>query len=492
VSAAGLSLNLLHNSSYRQTRIFLFAGFGGLLLLMAILGLSAISSLYRIELREEKIRQEYLVRDRALESLRSNAYVSGTCIRDFLLAADDRLAADSKAQFLQTQDEIESQLAQYQGLVSARAREPFLRFRNDLYSWFEALKPVLQWDAEARRLRGYNFMLEQLSPRRRAVLDSADRVHGVAERDLEESSDAVGAMVSSSRYRLMILMGLTLLTGVILTSVALWRLLRLEEEASQRFQEVLKAREESKRLSVELLSAQETERRRISRELHDEVGQVLSAIALAIGGARSALKSGDRGEVFRELDRVQGMIQQNMGVVRNIALLLRPTMLDDLGLVPALKWLAREFSRDGLVQVDFVADAFLDNLPDEHRTCIFRVVQEAVRNSVRHSGARLVRISLNPLDAAPDCPAIRGSVQDDGKGFEPNQEKGLGLTGMEERVLHLGGRLRVESKPGRGTIVSFELPLARALRNEISIACSCEDSLPHEGDHVQISPFRTA
>ncbi len=492
MSATNSSLNLSQSSSYRQTRIFLFAGFGGLLLLMVIMGLSAISSLYRIELREEKVRQEYLVRDRALETLRSNTYVSGTYIRDFLFAADDRLAADSKAQFLQTQDEIESQLARYQSLVSARAREPFFRFRNDLLSWFGALKPVLQWDADARRLKGYDFMLDQVSPRRRAVLDSADRVHQIAEQDLEESSDAVAAMVSSSRSQLMILMGLTVMTGVILTSVALWRLLRLEEEASQRFQEVLKAREESKRLSVELLSAQETERRRISRELHDEVGQVLSAIALAIGGARSALKSDDRGEVFRELDRVQQMIEQNMGVVRNIALLLRPTMLDDLGLVPALKWLAREFSRSDSVQVEFVADAFLDNLPDEHRTCIFRVVQEALRNAARHSGARLVRICLSPLDASPDCPAIRGSVQDDGKGFDPDREKGLGLIGMEERVLHLGGRLQVESRPGRGTIVSFELPLARALRNEISEAHSGEDSRSHETGHVQISPFRTA
>jgi signal transduction histidine kinase len=489
VSATKSSLNLRQNSSYRQTRIFLFAGFGGLLLLMVILGLSAISSLYRIELREEKIRKEYLVRDRALESLRSNTYVSGTYIRDFLFAADDRLAAASKAQFLQTQNEIESQLVRYQALVSAGAREPFLQFRNDLHSWFDALKPVLEWDAEARRLRGYDFMLEQVSPRRRAVLDSADRVHLIAERDLEESSDAVGAMVSSSRSQLMMLMGFTVLVGLVLTSVALWRLLRLEDEASQRFQEVLKAREELKRLSAELLSAQETERRRISRELHDEVGQVLSAIALGIGGARAALRSDDRGEVFHQLDRVQKMIEQNMGVVRNIALLLRPTMLDDLGLVPALKWLAREFSRGGSVQVDFVAEAFLDDLPDDHRTCIFRVVQEAVRNAARHSGARLVRIYLSPLDAAPGHPTIRGSVQDDGKGFDPNQEKGLGLIGIEERVLHLGGRLQVESEPGRGTIVSFELPLARALSPEIG---SGEGSPAHDGDHVQISPFRTA
>ena len=449
-------LNLRQSSSDRQTRLFLFAGFGGLLLLLAILGLSAISSLYRIELREEKIRQEYLVRDRALEKLRANTYVSGTFLRDFLQAANDRLAGASKDQFLGKEREIESELDEYQSLATAGAREPFAEFRKDLQAWFDILTPVLSWDAETRGAKGYGFMQEQLLPRRSVVLDAADRVHELAERDLERSSEAVGDMVASARYRLVALMGLTLLIGVSLAGVALWRLLRLEAESSQRFQEVLKTREELKRLSVELLSAQETERRRISRELHDEVGQVLSAISLGLGGARSALKNGDREEVLGQLGRIQEMIESNMGVVRNIALLLRPTMLDDLCLVPALKWLAREVSRNGSVDVDFVAESFLDDLPEEHRTCIFRVVQEAVRNAARHAGARHVRIWLRQ-----EPEAIRASVQDDGKGFDPAQEKGLGMIGMEERVFHLGGHLRVDSEPGRGTIVSFELPQAQ-------------------------------
>jgi signal transduction histidine kinase len=266
----------------------------------------------------------------------------------------------------------------------------------------------------------------------------------------------------------MMLLGLIVLTGVAVAGVALWRLLRLENESAQRFGEVLKTREELKRLSAELLSAQEMERRRISRELHDEVGQVLSAISLEIGGARSALKEGNRAEVLSQLQRVQKMIESNMGVVRNIALLLRPTMLDDLGLAPALKWLAREASRSGPAEVDFVSEAFPDDLPEEHRTCIFRVVQEAVRNAARHSGARMVRIYVSPTEGG-----IRASVQDDGRGFDPVHEKGLGMIGMEERVLHLGGRLRIDSEPGRGTVVSFELPLPTA-------------------DQVQMRPFRTA
>ena len=474
MSATKSSLNLRQDSSYRQTRIFLFAGFGGLLLLMSILGLSAISSIYRIELQEEKIRKEYLVRDRALENLRSNTYLSGTFIRDFLLAGDDRRATQSKAQFLDKKHDIQTELESYRDLVTPQTRQPFLQFRDELLSWFGTLQPVLEWGAATRRLKGYALMQDQVLARRTVVLESADRVQQVAERDLERSSEAVGSMVSDLRFQLMVLIALTVLTGVVLAAVVLWRLLRLENESSLRFQEVLKTREELKRLSAELLSAQETERRRISRELHDEVGQVLSAIAFGLGSARSALKGDNREEVLRQLQVLLEMIERNIGVVRNIALLLRPTMLDDLGLVPALKWLAREVSRSSSADVDFVPDAFLDELPEEHRTCIFRVVQEAVRNAARHSGAQLIRIYLRQ-----EASAIRASVQDDGRGFDPAQERGLGMIGMQERVVQLGGRLQVDSEPGRGTIVSFELPMPPTGSN-------CEE------DQVQISPLRTA
>jgi signal transduction histidine kinase len=474
MSSSKSSLNRSQDSSYRQTRIFLFAGFGGLLLLMSILGLSAISSIRRIELQEEKIRKEYLVRDRALENLRSNTYLSGTFIRDFVLAGDDRRAARSKAQFLDKERVIQAELESYRNLIPPQTRGPFLQFRGELLLWLSDLRPVLEWDAATRRLKGYALMQDQVLPRRTGVLESVDRVQQVAERDLEQSSEAAGNMVSDLRFRLMVLIALTVLTGVVLAAVVLWRLLKLDNESSLRFQEVLRTREELKRLSAELLSAQETERRRISRELHDEVGQVLSAIALGLGSARSALKDDNREEVFRQLQTLLEMIERNIGVVRNIALLLRPTMLDDLGLVPALKWLAREVSRSSSTDVDFVPDAFLDELPEEHRTCIFRVVQEAVRNAARHSGARLIRIYLRQ-----EASAIRASVQDDGRGFDPAQEKGLGMIGMQERVTHLGGRLQVDSEPGSGTIVSFELPVPPTGSNS-------------EEDQVQIRPLRTA
>jgi signal transduction histidine kinase len=130
-------------------------------------------------------------------------------------------------------------------------------------------------------------------------------------------------------------------------------------------------------------------------------------------------------------------------------------MLDDLGLIPAVQWQAREISRTSNVSVQVNAGTVSENLPDEHRTCIYRIVQEALRNVVRHANAKSVRILLNQRSDE-----LVLAIQDDGQGFVPEREKGLGLLGMEERVTHLHGSFRIESTPGVGTSIRVELPFS--------------------------------
>jgi signal transduction histidine kinase len=286
-------------------------------------------------------------------------------------------------------------------------------------------------------------------------------------------------LLSSFRTKLLILLALTAVGGLTLAGVALWRLFGLESESQRRFAEVVGAREESKRLSTELVSAQENERRRISRELHDEVGQVLSAIMLGLGGLRSALRENDSAEAARQLQLVEDMTERNARVVRNISLLLRPTMLDDLGLIPALKWLAREVSRTGSMEVEVISESFADDVPDAHRTCVFRVVQEALRNASRHSGAAHALVYIEDVKER-----LRLRIEDDGKGFVPSLETGLGLLSMQERVVNLSGTIRVDSSPGRGAVITVELPLPA---NSSARHTPPGETLVHE-----IRPFRTA
>jgi len=142
-------------------------------------------------------------------------------------------------------------------------------------------------------------------------------------------------------------------------------------------------------------------------------------------------------------------------VVRNMSLLLRPSMLDDLGLVPALQWQAREVWKRSGVWVEVDAETVPEELPEEHRTCIYRIVQEALHNCVQHAEAHHVKITVKREKAG-----LRLAIEDDGKGFRPNREKGMGLLGMQERVTHLGGQFAIESAPASGTVLRVALPLA--------------------------------
>jgi len=472
------SLSEGQGASHRQTRILLWVGFGGLVLLMGVLGLSALSFLYQIEIRQEKIRREYVERDRTLEELRSSLYLSGTYARDYLLDTSEGLAARHRELFIETRRKIENGLAEYSRLVRPDERETFQQLGQGVTDYFNAILPALDWGSEERRQRGYAFIEQEVLPRRMMAVSLADQIQQFSEKQLEVSSQAVSDLFASFRVKLFVLLVLTIATSILLAGMALRRILRLERQSDRRFEEALHAQAELKRLSSELVSVQESERGRISRELHDEVGQVLYAVVLGLGNLGSSLKNGNIKEALRQLDVVLEMTQRNVSVVRNISLLLRPAMLDDLGFVPALRWLAKEVSRTSSVQVDLVAEDCPDDLAEEHRTCIFRVVQEAVRNASRHSGARQVRVYVQRGNQK-----LRTSVQDDGKGFKPGEEKGFGILGMQERVGRLGGTFSITSELGRGTIVSFELPLPEDL--------GCRPAAPVEADH-ETNPLRTA
>jgi signal transduction histidine kinase len=459
--------------------VLLWTGFGGLLLLMCGSGLSAISFLYQIEIRQEKLRHEFVERDRTLERLRSSIYLTGTYIRDYLLDNNEVLAAKHKAQFLAMRRVVDSGLDEYGRMLRNEEQKPFQQLRSELATYFETLNPALAWSAAERKEQGLGLIQEEVLPRRMTAVTLADQVQRVSEQQLETSSQQVGELFTSFRRNLIVLLTLSVLIGIALASVTMWRLFRLEDEAEARYREVLHARGELQKLSAELVSAQESERRRLSRELHDQVGQVLSALMLTLGNLGSSIKANRPEEALRELQMAQGMTEENAQVVRNLSLLLRPTMLDDLGLLSALKWLAREVSRNSALQVDVAAEDCPDDLPEEHRTCVYRVAQEAVRNVSRHAAARHVRVYIRR-----DGQKLLVSIQDDGKGFDAGQETGIGILGMKERLARLGGTLTVESERGRGTIVAFELPLPEHFE---------EQRAPREfPEHHETSPLRTA
>src|SRR5262249_30683913 len=220
-------------------------------------------------------------------------------------------------------------------------------------------------------------------------------------------------------------------------SFTIWRTVSLERALEQRYQGVLRTQSELKELSARLLSAQEEERKAISRELHDEVGESLSALLMEAGIAATRVPE-NAVDIRPHVESIKRLAEASVNVIRNMTLLLRPSMLDDFGLVPALEWQAREVSKRTGMRVQVTAAEGAAELPDALKTCVYRVVQEALNNCSRHAQARLVRVTVRQQDSK-----ITLTVEDDGCGFEAGRTRGLGLVGMEERVRHLGGEFEI-------------------------------------------------
>ena len=430
----------------------LWIGFTGLLVLMAVVAIDSATSIRNVEVTTAALRTESRNRDGLLDQLRADIYRSATVVRDYLLELDDTRAEGQKTELKLLRARIDDTLRSYEQRQPDSEKDAFRDLRSRIESYWRSMAPVLQWDAAVRRVKGASFLQIVIMPVRTEVVALTRQVTALNERDLDEGEARIQAVQLHFRQRVAIISIFAVVLGMLLGAVSIRRVQHLEREASARYEEVAEARRELQKLSNRLVTAQEEERRNLSRELHDEIGQAMSAMLVELGRFEAAPDSEVRSE---RLASVRSMAEGCVGMVRNMALLLRPSMLDDLGLVAALRWQAREVTRRSGLKVKMVADEIVEDLPDSHRTCVYRVVQEALNNCAKHSHANQVRVVVHR-----DADGLSVTVQDDGIGFEPSQEKGMGLLGMEERVARLGGHFSIESKPGNGTVLSIHFPLA--------------------------------
>ena len=219
-----------------------------------------------------------------------------------------------------------------------------------------------------------------------------------------------------------------------------------------------KMRLERKYLS-QIIETQENERRRISRELHDEIGQALYGIKFNLEMIDKDLPQATP-LVRGRLGEAKSLSSQTLAAMRQLSLDLRPTMLDDLGLIPTLRWYIQNFSNRLNISSNFETMGFEEKLPPQIETAFYRIVQEALNNIAKHAQADRVEISLVRRDSR-----ILASLQDNGKGFDLDRvlhpespERGFGIIGMQERVSLLGGEIDIQSRPGFGTLIHIEIP----------------------------------
>jgi len=218
--------------------------------------------------------------------------------------------------------------------------------------------------------------------------------------------------------------------------------------------------EQLRHLSREVLRAQEEERKRISRELHDVIAQTLTGINVRLAGLKANATVNTK-ELQRNITRTQQLVEQSVNIVHRFARELRPTVLDDVGLIPALHTFMKSFREETGIHVSLSAFAAVEHVNGEKRTVLYRVVQEALTNVARHARASRVEVRIQKLD---DAVCIK--IEDDGKGFpaervlRSKKQIRLGLLGMRERVEMVNGNFTVESTPGKGTTIQAQIPLA--------------------------------
>lgn len=441
-------------------RTALLGGFGAVLILMAFICFDSLDTLGTFDTRNTQIRQDFLYSEGILERVRTNLYESGNIISEYILIQLDPNEEKALRTSLQSihDDTIATLKARIQSLPSEK-RGAFQHLNAELETYWSKLDTIAAQRTDEKNKPHHPILRRVLLAQNTEILSITKDISEVNARDLKETEQREAEVFGHFRGRLLMAATIAFCLGLILAAGTILYTARLEESVEEKYHESQKVQHELQALSKRLVEAEERERRAISRELHDEVGQSLSAMLVDVESLMEA--SGNEGVLRQGLQRIKTLAENCLNEVRNMALLLRPPMLDDLGLVAAIDWQARDVSKRTGLLVDLVEENVSEDLPEAHKTCAYRIVQEALNNCSKHAGAKSVRIVLRQ-----ETNDLRISVEDDGKGFDSRRVQGLGLVGMKERVTQLGGRLNVASEPGRGTQIQANLPVPTGSADE--------------------------
>jgi signal transduction histidine kinase len=429
----------------------LAAGFGGLLLIMAAAEVGALLMINSLRTSDAQVARRFLERSRILEQIRSSIYLSGTVARDSLLAPAGS-ASSQLAEVNSLHKQTDAAIERYRQSLEPEEGGAFSSLRSEIEAYWKVLNRTFAWTNDEREKYRYQFFYSELIPRRTTMLQIADRVGQLNERGLQRGDQQLAGSFERLWLGLIGMIVVTLMGGSALAIYTSAIILRLQNEVHRRLEENIEAKTNLRELSAKLVRAQEEERRALARELHDEAGQTFSTILLE---SENLLDLEHSAAALPRLESIRHLAQRGLASARNMALLLRPSMLDDFGLVPALNWQARETAKRTGLRLQVSADELSNTLPEEHKTCIYRVVQEALNNVARHAQASAAQVRLQYAAGRIDL-----TVQDDGTGFDAERVRGLALLGMEERVHHLGGMFTIDSQPGRGTLLKISLPVA--------------------------------
>jgi len=425
-----------------------------MLLLMSIAGIDALRSLRRLHQVSHEVAERYSAHNQALQAILVCFRVYDAQMEQYLLAGVivTQLPDQGRDKVASRGSDLHAAVHAYPHDSSGQEDSLVAQIQQAVDAEDAAFDGTKDWRAGERDQRAHSFIAQELIPVRTQVMALAAAVARVNNERLAAENEAVATEFLGLQTRLSRLVVTTLVAGLLLSLAAGYYILRLEQNGRKRYLALERSRHELENLSKRLVAAQEAERRSISRELHDEVGQTLGAILVDLGQLANFVPPADT-LIKEQIGRIKNAAESAVRSIRDMALLLRPPMLDDLGLIPALEWQARETSRRGEMEVEVHAGDIPPTLPDQVKIGVYRLVQEALQNAATHAHAKNAKVSV---DYDPE--KVQVEISDDGVGFQPDRTRGMGVLGMEERVRQLGGTFDLQSSPGKGTTVRAVFP----------------------------------
>jgi len=427
-------------------------GLGSLLVLIVVAMLTTSHKAQDIYTQLDQLNSHHHEVDVKLRLLRSDVNLSGIFVRDYLLDIARERAPEYRQRLAQFREGNIATLAELRALAGPHAGQ-IGSLQVQLEDYWETFDPLFDWTVTEKIFRSARFLRTEVVPRRDAALAIAQEIEELNNANLAEQRAEVTRRHAAFRDDLRSLLWQTVLLGLAVALTVVFGLRVAERRSDEQRTIAEEAERQMRQLSQRLVATQEEERRNLSRELHDHVGQVLTALRMELGRIERGRSPADS-RLGAAIAESKQLVDNMFRTVRDLALGLRPSMLDDFGLRAALEWHVRDATRRFGVDVQLNIQGRVDALPDRYQTCVYRVIQEALTNCVRHARAHSITVDVTGHDDELDI-----SISDDGIGFDPDRRRdGLGLRGIEERVKELGGVMTVTSAAGHGTTLAMHVP----------------------------------
>jgi len=410
------------------------------------------------------VHDSYMRGEETLSRVRTNVLLGSIYLRDALIDGATARRAAYRNELTRLRTEVEQLLSSYVPEVASQVeRDHWARLQAELGDYW-ASRDVAFTEQAKTPDEAAALLRSRVVPHRDTVLQILDQLAALQAVANQRHQDETGLLYRQVRTRLLSMGAGTLIVALFVAVMASGHVNRLQRQIERQRRIEQHNREDLERLSARLVDVQEQERRALARELHDEIGQALTAVKMDIG---RALRAEVDPRVRSALEDARDISEDALRSVRDMSQLLHPSVLDDFGLPPTLTTYLRNFSQRAGIRAQ-LAETMEARLAPVIEVCVYRIVQEALSNVAQHSGATACTVSLSSGGGL-----LRLVVEDNGRGVAPAANPlaaggGLGLIGMRERAQALGGSFTIGDRAGGGTVLAVTLPLSVAAAGDDS------------------------